>query len=215
MTLTSFTIDWNYIKAIASFSSTDEHRPSLCGVHIEHKDKHAVLVATDGRCLGAYKAEVTPHGYHKPFSFTLPAELLKRVRVYRDARDVKFTVELCNSRQLITLETGDSFAIRYPATEQKFPSWRQCVPITKYVQQIESVYFHPIFIENFHKAQKILSTVSGIRFWQQPKSPETPYIIDIGNKDFTGVLMPMRVVGREISKEDSYTICSYITNPET
>lgn len=212
MIITRFRINWNAFRGIAPFMSTDECRYVLNGVFVERRKKYAVLVATDGRCLGAVKCDITPLGdYSDGIDFILPLHLLKRVKTASmSASEVEILLELQDAKKLVTVTTGDGFSLRCPVVDGKYPKWREVVPKSDFVNEV-TAGFNPKHVAKFHNAQKFLSdNPLGMRLWQPPESPESPFIVDIGNKDFTGIMMPVLSPGNK----DAFTLETYVTNPE-
>lgn len=194
MTLTRFQINWNHVRAIAPFASTDECRHSLCGVKFEQRDdKHVVLCATDGRILGAYRTNITvQQSTTLPFALTMPSGLIARIKPSKQNPTVEILAELNDSKTLLTVETEDGFRIGHRAIEAKFPNWREVVPRNPVVTQVNAC-FQAAFIAKFDKARKlIVPEKSGLRLWQELNKSMNPIIVDIGDKDFTGVMMPIR-----------------------
>lgn len=193
--------------------SKDETRYVLNGMLFEQKGKSVVLCATDGRALGAYKLPVFPRKEcsEKLLKFIVPATLISRIKVPKGTTEVDVEVLLQDGKTLISVITGDGFSIQCAAIDGTFPNWRQVVPLDELVREVNAC-FRPYYISQFDKARSLIAPErNAIRLWQKQNSWDSPLFVDIGNKDFTGVMMPYRMSDKELT----FTHRSYVTNPET
>jgi hypothetical protein len=201
--ITEFRIPWSTIKAVSLFSSKDETRYVLKGVRIEVKNGRVVAVATDGRRLLCIKADVE---FDKPYegeaNFTIPLEIIERVR---PTSRIEFNTVIRfngDTRMIRVTDAVDGMAISKKAIEGNYPNWRQVIPKGEYKPGC-SGQFNPHFFIPFQKASDYFDRKPMVQIFQSVRSPELePLIIQNGNKDFFGVLMPVHSENKKLHRPD-------------
>lgn len=114
------------LKVLASCSSHDETRWSLCGVCVELKNgDRATLIATDGRRLLTVRHSTDHKG--EDVTFIIPSQLIDSV-IHGELADIDFDPRT----KLITLSVSKKHAdtVRHTvmAIDANYPAWRQVIP---------------------------------------------------------------------------------------
>lgn len=187
------TINWNLIKAVALFASTDSTRYVLNGVLVECDPRgSAVLCATDGRRLGAYRTNVeVSSGYEGPtFRAIIPVSLIKRISSKRNDIILRFesrsgTTWIAVSDPVARCEIGS------PAIDGDFPNWRQVCPVNPLLPTVP-VHVNSGFLDDYAKVAKLLRCSCGIAFYSEKPDGNSPIAVRMTDPDFASIIMPMR-----------------------
>lgn len=204
------------LLAMREFQHTDGFRAILLGTNITITDKHAELVATDGRRLAVMQlphikaSRSTADGAALPISFTVNLPLLAKVPALKDGSVV---LRVFANEEVIMDGNGVPAAARWEGVHHitiegrgdmqisatpiygEFPKWRQVIPTSEFSPFYE-FSFNPELMDGFRRAAKLLcgSSPSVIIRSHRAKSDTeySPYSIFIGRGDFYGCIMPMR-----------------------
>ncbi|MDR0428609.1 MAG: DNA polymerase III subunit beta [Puniceicoccales bacterium] len=119
------------IRRVAYAQSTDEHRPTLCGIYFHFHENSLTLVATDGRRL----ALASHREIHAEGAFIVPERTIgELVRLLQGSEKVDFAF---NGRQVsfrILRSSGSSQSfpsetrITSRVLEGNYPNYRQVIP---------------------------------------------------------------------------------------
>lgn len=198
-TVTEFFINWKYLKAMNHLASRDQCRYVLNGVCVERRKNFAVLVATDGRKLGAYRASITDEKYVSSCNFIIPSFLIQKIDVPRDGDSrilVETVQENLGNQQYVTVFSGiDGLSMGCRTVGGNYPNWRQVLPGGNMQGRVVA-QFNADFVSEIAKASKLLGGSGNIKLWQS-EGALSPYYVDSGIKEFSAVLMPVR-------KDDTY-----------
>lgn len=191
--LTEFQIAWDTIRAITPFASKDRYRCVLTGVRFERRKAFANVVACDGRALAAIKENIVDEYYEGPIDFIIPVDILRRVPCSKIG-SVTITIESESTYRIATIHSplGISIGGRCieETTEKKYPDWRKVVP-TDEPETLVKACVDVNQLAKFQSAARLLNYGKAVKLWQG-KDKMGPFFVDIGVKNFTGVLMPYR-----------------------
>lgn len=196
---TTIQIPKNELQAMLPLCSRDEVRVAIRGVYVElKKEKHPILVATDGRRIGVLQSEGQWSG--DPGNVLLPLALLEQVLKWRLAKEdlncVTFTIIGTTIR--VHIKRGEMYTkLSYPlrGEETKFPKWREVLPgkVEPFELKNPCLCLNPVYVGAFAETMKRLDArQSGIKIYPG-KTELEPVVIRIENcPQFYGLLMPMR-----------------------
>lgn len=178
---TKLTIPANYIGALKLFCPKKQDlRECLKGIHLEILGMEARLVATDGYRLGIARVQDTGLTLTERMTATIPIDLLSNVKP--------------NGSVTITLRQDQTITIEYAgmsttgkAINKQYPDYRKVVPRNF---SGEVAQFNADDLTAFAKAFHILNRKNS----RQPTilhNGNGPALVDLGKKEFIGILMPM------------------------
>ena len=196
------TINKNVILGMHQLSSRDSSRNVLCNtVNLEISGKQCVVVATDGRRLGACSSgivEAPDQCDPVSLTFEVPVKMLK---AFPDQTIVIQFDPASPKKITITGKTAASRrnSLAIDLLEGNFPKWRQVIP-EKFTPGLSGAWFNWRLLEGFVKAAEIIcgttSTFNSPGIHVSQEDSLSPIVIHIDRLDFIGVLMPMRKDGQ-------------------
>lgn len=190
-------INKNVLLGMHLLSSRDSSRSIICNtVNLEIAGRDCIIVATDGRRLGACNSGIVT-GASEPLSLTfqVPVKMLKAI----EGNEILIDHDPATRPAVITIKTKTKGVKQNTLTvsleEGNYPRWRQVIPPAGQ-PGLRNTYFNWRLMEGFVKvAETILGKPSpfnspGIHVSQTDAL--SPIVIRIDCVDFIGVLMPMR-----------------------
>jgi len=186
----------NKLLAIKMFAAKHDVRTNLMGVHIEVGKKGTRLVATDGLVLGIGRFDF---GGDFEVSVTIPNPLFDGIK----SSDKIVVVEIgdlvsdsnAESRHVRVTPFG-SPTVSGHSFGLSFPNYRMAIPsgLTGDVAQ-----FDHTLLQRIGRAVETWSGSKKKRFVLHHNG-DRPAVIDIGDDDFFGLVMPMKaeVKGKEV-----------------
>lgn len=170
------------LKAIALFASHDSSRYVLNGVCLEVSERGVILVATDGRRLGALKVSSTQDmSGLQSGEYILPREFLKRA--IQGTGEISVTIE----GKDVTIGEKN-FKCSTALVEGNYPKWRDVTPNRKSVA-VPQMCINAELLIPFCEAAKLLTKNGSIRM--SFGGDNSPVVIRIPKRnDFLGVQMP-------------------------
>jgi len=184
------------LKAVSEIAPAKEIRFYLVGVYFECNKASTRLVATDGHCLGVYESNQENQIGGGAINFILPLEIIKLLKiVHKQCEEVTVTIERKHETQLDlitggTIQVSGGPAISWKAVDGRFPDYIRVLP--KETMSGETAQFDPAVVNKFVKAAKCLglSTKNGVPIGHNGGGAA---LVDVGDPNFIGVIMPMRV----------------------
>ncbi|MCK5612701.1 hypothetical protein KAR91_63095 [Candidatus Pacearchaeota archaeon] len=181
-----YEIKQNLLKAIGLFSSTEETRQSLNGVHLDlKKGEHPVLVATDGHTM--LKWTDTEKWGGDDFSTLIPSSLIKNLKKVKP--HVRVTLDA--DAETVRLKT-DAGSFEVEAHIGKFPDYTRPEPKGEPVE-LKGIGFNASLLYRFHQAFTLVSGSKRIGTDLTFYGETDP--IGVTTKtlpELKGLLMPMR-----------------------
>jgi hypothetical protein len=179
----------DYAKLVWPFVSADKERFFLNGFYVQrHPLGGAVIVATDGRSLGAFWDQ---YGEVK-----VPA-IIRLNKTTLAACDEDCTLVLTGDRagvyQMWNKETGEGLLVAAQdaaVIEGDFPDWREIIPPFPRHPALASFAF-PV-LKKFEKVRRFGSKISVLRVFAS--SDSAPAIVLTERDDFLGIIMPYSAV---------------------
>lgn len=201
--LTNFTlVDFPVylIRAISLFASTDPSRYILQTVHFEWHNGQTVIVATDGRCLGAYLTGPFEHEQPRYEPFNLPITWFKHFPVKIGTTSTQVNIHIDLNQTTWSVENpvlGISVGGRDNTISCAFPRWRSVVPDEKKEAIPASTWvFAPKLMGKFGQFAKAIGLKTGNDALHiVHHSSAGPWSVYLRDKHFYGVLMPVRSDG--------------------
>jgi len=184
------------LKAMSEIAPAKEIRYYLCGVYFECNKAATRLVATDGHCLGVYESNQENQIDAGAINFIMPLDVIKMLKaVHKQWDQVTITIERKHETQLDlitggTIQVSGGPAISWKAVDGRFPDYIRVLP--KETMSGETAQFDPAVVNKFVKAAKCLglSTKNGVPIGHNGGGAA---LVDVGDPNFIGVIMPMRV----------------------
>jgi len=171
-------------------------REYLKGIFIETIGDDAIVVATDGRVLGAYYCRdvCARDDDDADTSFIIPRVLLESAKL-RNKGVCEITIGKKGATDLprdISLTENLGGTIFGKEVDGAFPSWRR--PIPKSVSG-ETAQFDPALIQKFAEASYRINGTKrdAMNHVFIGHNGEAGALITIGREEFVGVLMPLRM----------------------
>jgi hypothetical protein len=207
----SLSVNARYFAIAAAVAAKGDVRYYLNGVSVEPgpKGKGAIMVGTDGHRLIAMH---DPNGICKQqvILSTSPQMLSACTKSPARSRFIDIMLTLDDNNSLAIGPGGNSdselqFKPHYrhpidPRIDGKYTEWRRVVPARDDVIPGIPGGYNGSYLHDFCKIAKLVDgRHGGITFFQHKEGGEhkTLLIRSTGNKDFLGLLMPMRVDGVE------------------
>lgn len=195
------------LMAAMLFSSTDESRYVLNGVHIECKPgAKPILVSTDGRRLSVIETDSSQPEDCPPFeaSFVLRTDILKPLCAFAKKITLgEIAIELHLPKRVIVHFLGGNSVLDCEdgaLVEGDFPKWRACLPVGE-KQPVPQVCINAEFIGDFAKASKILgcdAPLLHVHLFTANSAIE----VRLANKaNFYGIVMPANGEATEFQPE--------------
>ena len=183
------------LKAMSEIAPAKEIRYYLCGVYFECNQASTRLVATDGHCLGVYESN-QENILDSAINFILPLDVIKLLKVvHKQCEEVTVTIERKHETELDlitggTIQVAGGPAISWKAVDGRFPDYIRVLPTE--TMSGETAQFDPAIVNKFLKAAKFLglSTKNGVPIGHNGHNSA---LIALGDPNFIGVIMPMRV----------------------
>lgn len=193
--------DISKLKAALIFAAKKDIRYYLNGVLVEVQNDQILLVSTDGHRLSIIRSTFDADQDHKAIGhkFIIPREMIER---YLKAAgkgvltSIHFEPSVKNGVEGYEISIQDhlgSLVIDGRAIDGKFPYWRKVystrseIPLEVRVFSANSSY-----IAEFGKIAKILGSRKDSVHVQFLEISPGRYRVDIGHKDFSGILMGIR-----------------------
>jgi len=184
------------LKAMSEIAPAKEIRYYLCGVYFECNKASTRLVATDGQCLALYESSQENQIGGGAINFILPLDVIKMLKaVHKQCEEVTVTIERKYTSQpdLITggtIQVVGGPVISWKAVDGQFPNYIRVLPTQ--TMSCETAQFDPAIVQKFVKAAKCLrlSTKNGVPIGHNGGGAA---LIALGDPNFIGVIMPMRV----------------------
>jgi len=184
------------LKAMSEIAPAKEIRYYLCGVYFECNQASTRLVATDGHCLGVYESNQENQIGGGAINFIMPLEIIKLLKiVHKQWEEVTITIERKHENELDlitggTIQVSGGPAISWKAVDGRFPDYIRVLPTQ--TMSGATAQFCPAIVQKFVKAAKCLglSTKNGVPIGHNGGGSA---LIALGDPNFIGVIMPMRV----------------------
>ncbi len=181
------------LQAALLFSSSNENKYVLNGVHIESKaGKLPLLVATDGARLAVIETEAEQKSETGDASFILEKGFVKRLCGFAKSKALSVEIEFHGStRALFHIEDCVIDQEKGALIEGDFPKWRQVLPSGDKIP-LSEIGFNASLLADFHKTGKTMGCV-GVELRLNMFSAEGVTEVHIGGKpNFYGVIMPLK-----------------------
>lgn len=179
--MTTFPLPVALLKAAHLFSSTEQTRYYLCGVHLLRRGDHLRIAATDGHRLFAAAHTLEESG--PDFDVILPRDSLKKAftGLPRLMRDIAVTIDGANA------QVGD---VAMRCVDGSFPEIDRVIPNAGELTG-EVAHFNPTYLADVGKAAKLLGdSVSGFTL---SHNGDAPALVTFAHtRDALAVVMPMR-----------------------
>jgi len=184
------------LKAMSEIAPAKEMRSYLVGVYFECNQASTRLVAADGHCLALYESSHQENILDSAINFILPLDVIKLLKaVHKQCEEVTVTIERKHETQLDlitggTIQVSGGPAISWKAVDGRFPDYIRVLP--KETMSGETAQFCPAIVQKFVKAAKCLglSTKNGVPIGHNGGGAA---LVDVGDPNFIGAIMPMRV----------------------
>lgn len=179
------------IAILKLFAATKDPRFYLNGINLEVGAKETLLVATDGHRLGCFRVKSEQPAVAAPLTdIIIPNELLKQLKPAKGGA-VEITIgekgTPGSSVRPITLSHA-GMAMSGETIDGRFPDFRRVIPSTV---TGEPAQFNPLYLGTLGKAYTLLHgnkpPLVGIGY-----NGAAAALIDLGDEDFVGVLMPLQ-----------------------
>jgi hypothetical protein len=188
------------LRVLAKFCSTDPSRHVLNRILIELNDPNtALLVATDGRRLFAYRQSVTMENWSAPIKIL--ADPVKDLGPILNAEvpsywnEVRFAVDSAHNVQAICAH----IQVMIEPVRGDYPNWRKVVP-HQVKQELMSGPVSAEFLSTFIEAAKMLNPDGAwvhVRAADATGDTHPPMRVDGSwGPDGVGVLMPLHSAGQ-------------------
>jgi DNA polymerase III sliding clamp (beta) subunit (PCNA family) len=186
-------INLRALKAVAMFSSSEEARYYLRGVHIEFSQSQIIMVATNGHYMSVVKQELPDgDGPGAVPSVIVPLEMIEKIKLgKKDSDFADFSVE---ENGQIRIAHNGSVHMMAPV-DGTFPAWRVILPKTL---SGETAQYNASYLALYHQAAAYLAAEK----INQKLAPSLQYngldpaLVDwipgVANIAGFGVLMPFR-----------------------
>jgi hypothetical protein len=179
----------DYAKLVWPFVSTEPEQFFINGFYVQrHPSGGALIVATDGRSLGAFWDQ---YGEVK-----VPA-IIRLNKTTLAACDEDCTLVLTGDRagvyQMWNKDTGEGLLVAAQdaaVIEGDFPDWRATIPPFPSEPAVASFTF-PL-LKKFDKVRRFGSKIAVLRVFAT--SDSAPAIVLTERDDFLGIIMPCRAV---------------------
>lgn len=190
-------IDRNHILAMHLLSSRDTSRHVLCrAVHFEITGTRCILVATDGRKLGAMLAGEVLTQSDEPESITVNFDvtLLKAMPKGKGTNGSRsLDIEFDGRRVLVSPHGKDKPRLELESIEGEFPKWRHVIPSGKLESPVDPT-FNWRLLEPFMKIAEMCSQRESSSVRIRQSDPLSPMLVLLpALRTFVGAIMPMRV----------------------
>ena len=184
------------LKALSEIAPVKNIRFYLNGVYFECNQASTRLVATDGHCLGVYESNQENQIGGGAINFIMPLEIIKLLKIVHKQWDqVTITIERKHETELDlitggTIQVSGGPAISWKAVDGRFPDYIRVLPTQ--TMSGATAQFCPAIVQKFVKAAKCLglSTKNGVPIGHTGGGSA---LIALGDPNFIGVIMPMRV----------------------
>jgi DNA polymerase-3 subunit beta len=165
------TLNVSFLKAAMLFSSAEETRYYLCGVHVLRRGAHLRLTATDGHRLFCAMQTLGDSG--DDFDIILPSEGLKKALtgLHRSTEDLALELERGEraGRDVVIRATLND--INMTRIDGTFPDVSRVIPDANAITG-EVAAFNPLYLADIGKAAKILcGNVNGFHLGHNGGSP--------------------------------------------
>lgn len=201
MTIITFTADLRALKACAVAIHSDPVHYYLMGVNVGHTSAGLTCVATDGaRMIVAQHDWRDATGAPPAFEpFTIPAELLKRIKLPArpTTTDVTVTLDYRNGDCTPHVKLAyDGAAVTSDAIDGPFPNWRAVLPREE--ASGEAAHYNVSYLESFRDAVKALHGKTNMLPFVAQNGAGKPAIVDLRTDEVNlpvrafGVIMPVR-----------------------
>lgn len=178
------TIHRDALKAVSYLSANKDWRDYLNGVYVEYSPTETRLIACNGHALGIHRSAVENEGSG---SFLIPVEAVKTMLGWKVSNHVASTpiTSTCTDGRYHAelIVHGCSFQ----PIDTQFPDYRRIIPDKC---SGEVAQFNPDYIAAFAKAACALGSESG--YATIAHNGNGAALVNIGQPDFIGVLMPLR-----------------------
>ena len=179
-----FTIQRRQLRAILNFAAVKDFRYYLQGVHVRQDHRGTILEATDGHALGMLRIDDTP----KPVaSCILPTESVKALLGSRKDGNqyLDFHVDGLN-----VTSSGCNNVMTFQRLDGTFPDTVRVTP--KDSPEDGAAQFDADLLVKFQQCVKDLEINKTGHFGIRHRGANNSALVDIGDADFVGVIMPMR-----------------------
>ena len=168
-------IQKNVLQAMSNLSGKKDVRYYLNGVCVIANDQMVRYVATDGHIMGIYQHERNAEHDNGLGSLIVPNEVIAKLE-----KNVDLILEQINGQWVVGSQL-------FTPIDGKFPDYQRVLPRGNISNEVAQ--FNPDFIVRFQKVGKLLvkNAVPTIAHNGSGSS-----LVDIGHKDFIGVMMPIR-----------------------
>lgn len=181
------TIDIKALKALSAFASAKDTRHYLRGVHIEATPGQVIYVAADDHRMAVLRQEVEC-GEQWCGEIIIPTETIKTFRFGKrdEIGGHVWAVLAPSDGGRFTLNgIGLNQAVTFAPVDGTFPDWRKIVPI-EYSEA--PTMFNWSYMADFQKFATALDLGRPVL----TSNGESAAMVNFGNEDAFGVLMPMR-----------------------
>lgn len=189
------------IAAVKLFAAKTDVRKYLKGVYIEVGKTETRLVATDGICMAVVREPVETD-VSEPVTAVIPMELLKNVKP-SDLYNIEIRIgerekrvgpagnEILTHIRPILIKQGPAL-IEGKSFDSTFVDYRRVIPTEV---SGEPAQFDHALLSRFGQAVKAWYKKPKTQTFLVGYNGRGPAIVDIGDPDFCGVLMPLRPNG--------------------
>lgn len=179
-----FTIQRRQLRALLNFAAAKDIRYYLQGIHVRQDHRGTILEATDGHALGMLRVDDTP----KPVgSCILPTESVKALLGSR--KDGYLPVEFHVDGLTVTASSCATVMTFHPV-DGTFPDTVRVTP--KDSPEDGAAQFDVDLLAKFQQCAKDLEINKSGHFGIRHRGANNSALVDIGDANFVGVIMPMR-----------------------
>ena len=208
-TLLSFTTSLRNLRALNRLASTDETRWVLNGIRVDAAPNRLILVATNGRALGAYHhGKEFEYSAELPPPFTIPRALIESackawpdgITQAEDEMGREFNTEThppdvtveYHADKTVTI-AGPDMTLKGMALDGKYPDWRIVLPSVG--QAPKHANLNPMYLGVFADVARDFQGALGngcicLRGYASDDN-RAPFSVHFPRVPFVGLLMPM------------------------
>lgn len=194
-TPTQITVMPSELKAINKLASIDETRYVLCGVSVELRkgSTNAILVATDGRRLGALRVKALEAPAEKDMQFIIPSSLIRKIPAVKKGE----SVNVSHDGSVTISQWQNKWAVSQPSLDGNYPAWKKVVPVTPFTV-LDQLNINLHLLIGFYDVARALGNDSVVHLRQHQTIKGLPaesmaMTVHFPGIDFIGVIMPVRV----------------------
>lgn len=178
----------SHLKTLASFTSTDPHRPQIGGVNIETHNGRIVGVATDGHRLLALELGES----ETPVNMFIPSDVLAKFKVGARTND---ETTLVSEGETVTVSCA-GINITFEKSERIYPDWKRIIP-REFNGEVGQ--FNADYLASFRKASK---AISGNEFFRLIHNGEQAARVLLPiEQTHVAVIMPVRANNTPINDD--------------